>query len=768
MALLMTAFVVIILNPPHLLLNTTVGGGDTGGTLVAAHYVALHLLPHGQITGWSPWWFLGFPIYTFYFPLPAVATSLVGYVIGFNVASHLTLVAPAILLPGTMYAFGRLVRFASPVPELLSVAAVGYLLEPTWVVSGGNLMSLFVGEYSYSWAIIFALLAVAFIWRALNTGQYRVLSALLLAATMLSHVVLGLCVAVIGVVMFLVVGLASTLPSADRRSRLLPVVLASAVGALLSLWWLIPFTVYVPYANSVGWGKNVSYWILTMPGQPWLFVLAIVGVVGAVRRGQRLVKAIALSALVFAGLFIYLPQSSPIWNERFYPVYVLLVWILGALGAAYVLELLRPRLTRLRRPSLAKVPAIVLSALCGVFVLNGWASINWAPFGKAAKAVEYVTGGAWQHERTAVLYRSLSETALLGLENNPNHAVLLKIYATLETVMHRYGCGYFESEQMMPVWGTSYPWAELSLLTDGCLSAPSGAMLESSSTRPVIAQLEPIISYPYGVVYQQGISNGANENLNLGVPMMQALGIKYYVAYTAPTLRAAARQPDLKLIADGGGIWHVFLVLHSKETYVPRYQPVVLTGPGAANTNWALTGASYLKTSGANYLMFTQSGPAAWERARISALNAHGRSNVRIPTLVREPSSTVTHYVRTNNTISFTVSRVGVPVEVKTSWFPNWHVRGATGPYRSVPNFMVVVPTSHHVVLYYGTTTVDVAANAATYLGLLGLFPLGLLGRRRRRAWMVETRPRNRDGSPGTDETGEVDEGAGDSVAGLG
>ena len=52
---------------------------------------------------------------------------------------------------------------------------------------------------------------------------------------------------------------------------------------------------------------------------------------------------------------------------------------------------------------------------------------------------------------------------------------------------------------------------------------------------------------------------------------------------------------------------------------------------------------------------------------------------------------------RTVDQISFDVSEIGKPVEVKESYFPNWHVTGAKGPYRLAPNLMVVVPTSTHV-----------------------------------------------------------------------
>ena len=45
--------------------------------------------------------------------------------------------------------------------------------------------------------------------------------------------------------------------------------------------------------------------------------------------------------------------------------------------------------------------------------------------------------------------------------------------------------------------------------------------------------------------------------------------------------------------------------------------------------------------------------------------------------------------------VEFDVSQIGVPVLVRVSYFPNWEVSGAEGPYRIGPNQMVVVPTEH-------------------------------------------------------------------------
>jgi hypothetical protein len=58
-------------------------------------------------------------------------------------------------------------------------------------------------------------------------------------------------------------------------------------------------------------------------------------------------------------------------------------------------------------------------------------------------------------------------------------------------------------------------------------------------------------------------------------------------------------------------------------------------------------------------------------------------------------------------------------VLVKVSYFPNWDVSGAEGPYRIGPNMMVVVPTSNEVHLMFGRSGVDVLAYLLTLAGLL-------------------------------------------------
>ena len=87
--------------------------------------------------------------------------------------------------------------------------------------------------------------------------------------------------------------------------------------------------------------------------------------------------------------------------------------------------------------------------------------------------------------------------------------------------------------------------------------------------------------------------------------------------------------------------------------------------------------------------------------------------------------------------MSFDSSQLGKPVLVKVSYYPRWHVSGATGPYRVSPNLMVVIPTAHHVVLTYGSDTSTTVGTIVTWLAIALVIGLAMLGLSRRRASRV-------------------------------
>ena len=85
------------------------------------------------------------------------------------------------------------------------------------------------------------------------------------------------------------------------------------------------------------------------------------------------------------------------------------------------------------------------------------------------------------------------------------------------------------------------------------------------------------------------------------------------------------------------------------------------------------------------------------------------------------PSISVTDIRESREKISFSVDRLGVPVIVKASYFPNWSVAGALGPYRATPNWMVVIPTDNNVALEFEATWAEYLGWVVTLLGIVGV-----------------------------------------------
>jgi hypothetical protein len=153
-------------------------------------------------------------------------------------------------------------------------------------------------------------------------------------------------------------------------------------------------------------------------------------------------------------------------------------------------------------------------------------------------------------------------------------------------------------------------------------------------------------------------------------------------------------------------------------------EPAVEVGVKATQASWLPPSESWYDDPARWNVFLAQSGPASWPRVPIG-----DTSPPRRPV----PKTRVTAVSQSNSTVSFHVSRIGTPILVKVSYFPNWQASGATGPYRVTPNLMVVVPTAHRVVLHYGADRADQVGEILTGVGLIALLALVLLAWVRRR-----------------------------------
>jgi hypothetical protein len=152
---------------------------------------------------------------------------------------------------------------------------------------------------------------------------------------------------------------------------------------------------------------------------------------------------------------------------------------------------------------------------------------------------------------------------------------------------------------------------------------------------------------------------------------------------------------------------------------------------GRERERWLELGTSWFQHPEDWSALPAADGPPDWQRIEAVAEGPETDSRtlarlVPVGTIDQStlPPVEVTDVQMADNSISFSVDQVGVPVLVKASYFPNWTVEGAEGPYRVAPNFMVVVPTDNQVTLTYGTSWVEYLGYALTLLGLVLLVVL--------------------------------------------
>jgi hypothetical protein len=296
-------FVFSQLHPDLIFADNTPTGGDMGAHVLGPAYLRDHLLPEGRLTGWSPDWYAGFPLYHFYMVVPAlaivavntgwrgwaallplaaavavgvwaglvpsrrkrrwlaaaaVAIAVLGVGLPYGVAFKVVVVLGPIALPVACYAFGRMARLPFPAPALMAGAALLFLAntEPnandgnTGNIIGGNLTSTMAGEFSFTISLVLMIVYFGLLVKGLRTGRHRTAAAVVLALCGLCHLIPAIYAA-IATVVAVVVG-------PPNRARLRWVGVVAVVGGLLAAFWIVPFVLRRAYLNDMGWEKLPS------------------------------------------------------------------------------------------------------------------------------------------------------------------------------------------------------------------------------------------------------------------------------------------------------------------------------------------------------------------------------------------------------------------------------------------------------------------------------------------------------------------------------
>ena len=249
------------------ILPTWATGGDTASHILYAN-VFRDWVAHGKVSGWMPEVFMGFPAFSYYFPMPFVLGVYLSKLIGLPVAFKFIAMLPAVLLPLGTYMMGALLAWPVTARLLGAAGAAGFVLTTGTSIWGGNLMAQMAGEFAYSWGFLWTVIFWGVLgWALRRGGRVWILAALMEVLVAFSH---GYALLMAGFGAFL-------FPLLYRNWRqALPAVLKVHTLAFLLLgFWLIPLAGNLSWTIPNDTSMWVDQWQTLWPKQLWPLLVGI-------------------------------------------------------------------------------------------------------------------------------------------------------------------------------------------------------------------------------------------------------------------------------------------------------------------------------------------------------------------------------------------------------------------------------------------------------------------------------------------------------------
>ena len=759
-----TLMLFLTLQPELIFANNTPTGGDMGAHVYGPAFLRDFMLPHFRLNGWSNDWYAGFPMYRFYMLIPALLVLVVDLIAPYGIALKIIAVIGILALPVCTWLFGKFSRLLFPVPEILALASVVFLYDESFTIYGGNIASTMAGEFSFSISLSLAVLTFGLFIRSMNDGRGQMITACALALSALSH----------GIVLLFVFGgvaliaiLWQVLNSGRRILKSASLIIGTAI--LLSAFWVVPFLTSHAFMTDMKYeprpsGTADSFWKMFFPlplyWNIFITLFAVVGFVACILRRNRVGIWMGVYCVVLViGVFISrggLPVIGMLWNPRLLPFLYLLRYMLMMIGLyelvvglGRVASLLRVANYALAKESFESVAPLV--SLRNIAQFNMWWATATAmivvsvigfrfqelPFGKlvsdSAGAMQYKWGPISTNASNDGFVDGWARWNFTGYEGKSAYAEYHDLVKTMKSLGDdtAHGCGraLWESSGELNKYGTTMSLMLLPHWTKGCIGSMEGLNFEASGTTPyhfiTSAAMSKQSSNPVRELRYD------NNNAGLGVRYMQELGIKYYLAFTKEAIAQANLQAALVEV-NRSGPWVIYQVGNSELVTPLTVQPVIVSSKtGDIKERWLEIGTSWFQHPEDWSAMPVENGLDTWQRVDVAVDLSRrdgepGISSRRVDIVtpsqkievVETKPTKVTNFVLEDAAISFSVDQIGQPILVRMSYFPNWKVSGANGPFRVAPNMMVVVPTQKDVRLHYGYTKLDIFAYLLTAIGI--------------------------------------------------
>ncbi len=642
--LMIFLFLIDYYKPSLMLSETITSGGDTASDYYPAKYMVEQLLPKGEVAGWSPGWYGGFPMLQFYFPLPFIFMAILSIAMPLQVAFKLVSALGVFLLPLAVFIAFRAMKFSFPVPAIGAIITLPFLFMEANSMWGGNIPSTLAGEFSYGISFALSIIFLGLVYSD-SARKHWIRNGLLFALIVFSHIITA---------MWIVLATSFFLLGKNRKQEFVYFAKLYILAFLLLGAWLLPLITNMEYTTSYADTWNVEISQIFPVSIAIYFVLLLATLVYFQKSRDRRIFYLAYACFAAFILFILAEQLGVV-NIRFAPFMQLGLLILGATG----FMLLKPD----RKFALSAIIVLLFFFIVIFTVAHEettktkyiafWIKWNYEGFeGKAA----------WS------TYKAINDF-LEGDQNQPRVV--------------------YEHSDLHDSMGTPRAFESLPLFSGR--STLEGLFMQSSPTAPFVFYIQSEVSEQQSCPFWRRFPC-TQFNLDKGTEHLKLFNVQHYIVRSDKAKAAVAAHPEYRLVHTVRD-YQIYELTTNENRYVtvPQYEPVLLE-----TNNWKRDFYEWFKNDTSVHLVYSADGRFSLKTDNIN----------NIPKVATNNNCNINEKIE-NEKISFTTDCIGKPHIIRISYFPLWRVSGADKIYLVSPSFMLVYPTEEKVTLYYGNTFID-------------------------------------------------------------
>ena len=655
-------------------------GGDSASHLLYVWLYAEELFFSGHITPWMPEVFGGLPFLSYYFPLPYIVMAMLSQLLGVASAFKWGAFLAAMILPGAVYAASRhWLKFSWPAALFGALGALAFLMHEQNSIWGGNLLSTLAGEFSYSYSVLFAVLALIAWSRAVSQGKGWILAGLLEAACGFSH---GFPLLVAG---FSTAFLLLDISMFKRTFGLL--VRGHLLAFCLLGGWLWPMMEMhgITIPNDAAF--PLSDWRDLLPATLWPVLAA--GVLGltlllfpSVRRswGVQQIRVVALfaSGAGLSAIAFIAGDQMGLADIRFFP----LTWVLGAIACGWLFG----QALAFVGSSASGEAKLMLLAARGLFAaavclgLLGWI---------ASKVHSAPDWGLWNHS---------------GLDAKPQFYNLSKLFPAMSGDLWSPRL-LFEHDPANNDIGSTRTLEALSMFLNH-RPVLEGLYMESAILGPAIYMLQsevsehpssPLVRFPSASLDPQFAARHM-QSLHSDTLLLRSAGAKFAIEASG-LFEKIAESPPFAVYKLRQFDSHLAQVVTQPLRILPQ-------------KDWMQDSFDWFRTR-SRFESYQPVYPVNSEKFAAS-----------IKPVVGRPPQVVEKLLSRHEFI-FQTEAIGQPHLIKIAYHPRWHLQSKGSLSIAAPGFMLVVPEEREIRLVYGHTLIGNLGMAATVGALLYLLFLG-------------------------------------------